>query len=121
MPGMSGLNLLPKVKAARPNVPVIMITEYGDTETRRTVLEAGAEALFTKPIISPRSGTTSRLALETSASSAATRMLGDETANRDVSYCDPQRTSANHFNVRHSPALVEDRLLWAIHSEPRKP
>ena len=50
MPGMSGLNLLPKVKAARPNVPVIMITAYGDTETRRTVLEAGAEALFTKPI-----------------------------------------------------------------------
>ena len=53
MPGMSGLNLLPKVKAARPNVPVIMITAYGDTETRRTVLEAGAEALFTKPIDFP--------------------------------------------------------------------
>jgi CheY-like chemotaxis protein len=53
MPGMSGLNLLPKVKAARPNVPVIMITAYGDTETTRTVLEAGAEALFTKPIDFP--------------------------------------------------------------------
>ena len=53
MPGMSGLNLLPKVRAARPNVPVIMITAYGDTETRRTVLEAGAEALFTKPIDFP--------------------------------------------------------------------
>jgi CheY-like chemotaxis protein len=50
MPGMSGLNLLPKVKAARPDVPVIMITAYGDAETRRTVLEGGAEALFTKPI-----------------------------------------------------------------------
>ena len=53
MPGMSGLNLLPKVRAARPDVPVIMITAYGDTETRRTVLEAGAEALFTKPIDFP--------------------------------------------------------------------
>ena len=30
MPGMSGLELLPKAKAARPNVPVIMITAYGD-------------------------------------------------------------------------------------------
>jgi CheY-like chemotaxis protein len=50
MPGMSGLNLLPKVRAARPEVPVIMITAYGDAETRRTVLEGGAEALFTKPI-----------------------------------------------------------------------
>jgi CheY-like chemotaxis protein len=50
MPGMSGLNLLPKVRAARPDVPVIMITAYGDTETKRKVLEGGAEALFTKPI-----------------------------------------------------------------------
>jgi CheY-like chemotaxis protein len=50
MPGMSGLNLLLKVRATRPDVPVIMITAYGDAETRRTVLEGGAEALFTKPI-----------------------------------------------------------------------
>ena len=33
MPGMSGLDLLPKVKALRPDVPVIMITAYGDAET----------------------------------------------------------------------------------------
>jgi len=50
MPGMSGLELLPKAKAARPDVPVIMITAYGDPETKRKALEAGAEALLTKPI-----------------------------------------------------------------------
>jgi CheY-like chemotaxis protein len=50
MPGMSGLELLPKAKAARPDVPVIMITAYGDAETRRKALEGGAEALLTKPI-----------------------------------------------------------------------
>ena len=50
MPGMSGLELLPKAKAARPDVPVIMITAYGDAETKRRALEAGAEALLTKPI-----------------------------------------------------------------------
>ena len=50
MPGMSGLELLPKAKAARPDVPVIMITAYGDAETKRKALEGGAEALFTKPI-----------------------------------------------------------------------
>ena len=50
MPGMSGLELLPKAKAARPDVPVIMITAYGDAETRRKALENGAEALLTKPI-----------------------------------------------------------------------
>jgi CheY-like chemotaxis protein len=50
MPGMSGLDLLPKAKAARPDVPVIMITAYGDAETKRRALESGAEALLTKPI-----------------------------------------------------------------------
>ena len=50
MPGMSGLEMLPKVRAARPSVPVIMITAYGDADTRRSALERGAEALLTKPI-----------------------------------------------------------------------
>jgi|SRR5579862_8264454 len=50
MPGMSGLELLPKAKAMRPDVPVIMITAYGDADTKRRALEDGAEALLTKPI-----------------------------------------------------------------------
>jgi CheY-like chemotaxis protein len=50
MPGMSGLELLPKAKAVRPDIPVIMITAYGDAETKRKASENGAEALFTKPI-----------------------------------------------------------------------
>jgi len=50
MPGMTGFELLPKAKAARPDVPVIMITAYGDAETKRKALEGGAEGLFTKPI-----------------------------------------------------------------------
>ena len=50
MPGMSGLELLPKAKALRPDVPVIMITAYGDAETRRRALENGADTLVTKPI-----------------------------------------------------------------------
>ena len=50
MPGMTGLELLPKAKAARPDVPVIMITAYGDEDTKRKALQGGADALFTKPI-----------------------------------------------------------------------
>ena len=50
MPGMSGLELLPKAKALRPDVPIIMITAYGDAETKRRALENGAEAILTKPI-----------------------------------------------------------------------
>jgi CheY-like chemotaxis protein len=50
MPGMTGLDMLPKVRAERPDVPVIMITAYGDTETRRKAIERGAAGLLTKPI-----------------------------------------------------------------------
>jgi CheY-like chemotaxis protein len=50
MPGMSGLEMLPKVKAARPNLPVIMITAYGDEATKKKAAELGAAGLLTKPI-----------------------------------------------------------------------
>ena len=50
MPGMSGLEMLPKMRAERPNVPVIMITAYGDEETRRHAIAQGAIGLLTKPI-----------------------------------------------------------------------
>ena len=53
MPGMSGLDLLPRARQARPDVPVIMITAYGDDEMRRKAAEAGAAGLFTKPIDFP--------------------------------------------------------------------
>jgi CheY-like chemotaxis protein len=50
MPGMTGLEMLPKVREMRPDVPVIMITAYGDPETKRKALEGGASGLLTKPI-----------------------------------------------------------------------
>ena len=42
MPGMNGLELLPKARIMRPDVPVIMITAYGDAETKRRAFEGGA-------------------------------------------------------------------------------
>ncbi|MBR1231565.1 response regulator [Bradyrhizobium sp. AUGA SZCCT0177] len=50
MPGMTGIEMLPKVKEIRPDVPVIMITAYGDAETRRKAIAGGAIGLLTKPI-----------------------------------------------------------------------
>jgi len=50
MPGMTGLEMLPKVKEMRPDVPVIMITAYGDSDTKRKAIESGASGLLTKPI-----------------------------------------------------------------------
>jgi CheY-like chemotaxis protein len=50
MPGMTGLEMLPKIREMRPDVPVIMITAYGDPETKRRALESGATGLLTKPV-----------------------------------------------------------------------
>jgi CheY-like chemotaxis protein len=50
MPGMTGLEMLPKVKELRPDVPVIMITAYGDEDTKRHAIAQGATGLLTKPI-----------------------------------------------------------------------
>ncbi len=48
-PGMTGLEMLPKVKTERPNVPVIMITAYWDDVTRRRASELGAADCFSGP------------------------------------------------------------------------
>jgi CheY-like chemotaxis protein len=50
MPGMTGLEMLPRAKELRPDVPVIMVTAYGDPETKRKAIEGGAEGLLIKPI-----------------------------------------------------------------------
>jgi len=50
MPGMSGLDLLPVVKARRPDLPVFMISAYGDTNTIGTTLARGASKFLTKPV-----------------------------------------------------------------------
>jgi CheY-like chemotaxis protein len=50
MPGMTGLEMLPKVKAERPNVPVIMITAYADDATKKKATELGAAGLLPKPL-----------------------------------------------------------------------
>ena len=50
MPGMSGLDLLAESKRLWPGLPVAMITAYGDPESQRRALEAGATDFLTKPL-----------------------------------------------------------------------
>lgn len=50
MPGMTGVELLDVLKRQWPEIPVFMITAYGDQATERTVREKGAERLFAKPV-----------------------------------------------------------------------
>ena len=50
MPGMDGLALLRELKERRPDLPVIMVTAYGDDERRRQASEYGAADFITKPV-----------------------------------------------------------------------
>ena len=50
MPGMDGLGLLQEVKRRHAELPVIMVTAYGDDERRRTASEYGAAEFVTKPV-----------------------------------------------------------------------
>lgn len=52
MPGMSGLELLSRIKKKPYNPPpvVMIITAYGDTENFNTAVELGADEFLTKPI-----------------------------------------------------------------------
>jgi CheY-like chemotaxis protein len=50
MPGMDGLALLREVKSRRPDLPVMMVTAYGDDERRQRASEYGAAQFITKPV-----------------------------------------------------------------------
>jgi CheY-like chemotaxis protein len=50
MPGMDGLGLLREVKRRHAELPVIMVTAYGDDERRRKASEFGAAEFVTKPV-----------------------------------------------------------------------
>jgi len=50
MPGMDGLQLLGEIKERHPDLPVMMVTAYGDDERRRRAYELGAFEFITKPV-----------------------------------------------------------------------
>jgi CheY-like chemotaxis protein len=50
MPGMDGLTLLRETKARHPQLPVMMVTAYGDDERRRQAAADGALLFLSKPV-----------------------------------------------------------------------
>jgi CheY-like chemotaxis protein len=50
MPGMDGLTLLREIKTRRPELPVMMVTAYGDDERRRVAGDCGAAEFINKPV-----------------------------------------------------------------------
>ncbi|MDP4623363.1 MAG: response regulator, partial [Hydrogenophaga sp.] len=92
MPGSSGLNLLEKVKAQLPQVPVIIMTAYSDLDSAVSAFQGGAFEYLPKPFDVPKAVELIRRAMEESlreavaneGDGAAPEMLGQAPAMQDV-------------------------------------
>ncbi|MBZ2180805.1 MAG: sigma-54-dependent transcriptional regulator [Acidobacteriota bacterium] len=65
MPGLSGLDLLKRIKADAPGTPVILLTAYGSVESAVDAMKSGAFDYLTKPVESTDLLMTVARALET--------------------------------------------------------
>ncbi len=92
MPGGSGLQLLEKVRAQQPGLPVIIMTAYSDLDSAVSAFQRGAFEYLPKPFDLPKAVELIRRAVEESqreevtdeALSAAPEMLGQAPAMQDV-------------------------------------
>ena len=92
MPGGSGLDLLEKVKARLPGLPVIIMTAYSDLDSAVSAFQGGAFEYLPKPFDLPKAVELIRRAVEESQReevaeermAAAPEMLGQAPAMQDV-------------------------------------
>jgi two-component system, NtrC family, nitrogen regulation response regulator GlnG len=92
MPGGSGLELLDKVKARLPGLPVIIMTAFSDLDSAVSAFQGGAFEYLPKPFDLPKAVELIRRAVEESQReevaeermSAAPEMLGQAPAMQDV-------------------------------------
>ena len=92
MPGGSGLDLLDKVKAKYPALPVIIMTAFSDLDSAVSAFQGGAFEYLPKPFDLPKAVELIRRAVEQSqreevsvqSEAAAPEMLGQASAMQDV-------------------------------------
>src|SRR4051812_12188500 len=97
MPGMSGLELCRRAHAARPSLPVVLVTAFGSMETAVGAIRAGAYDFISKPIQMPELLLTLARALEHRQLKEENKQLRDTVAR--------QRPPANM--IGQSPAMQE--------------
>ena len=101
MPGLSGEQLLRRVVAAYPAIPVIILTGHGTIESAVTAMHAGAYDFLTKPVNLDRLELLVKRAL-----SRRQLMLENLTLQREL-----ERRSTAHQLVTASPAM---KRAWEV-------
>ncbi|MEO8902770.1 MAG: sigma-54 dependent transcriptional regulator [Polyangiaceae bacterium] len=84
MPGESGLELCADITGNRPDLPVILMTAFGDTRTVSLGLRAGAADFLAKPFSLADLGAAVGRALERRKRSAPVTRLADPVKNADA-------------------------------------
>ncbi len=92
MPGGSGIDLLAKVKAKYPGLPVIIMTAYSDLDSAVSAFQSGAFEYLPKPFDLPKAVALIRRAVDESlreesvdeATATVPEMLGQAPAMQDV-------------------------------------
>lgn len=106
MPGESGLTLLKKIKAAHPQVPVIVMTAFSDLDTAVQAFQGGAFEYLPKPfdvdqalaLIRRAVAVAEPIALDETEASGEREMLGKAAAMQDV-FRAIGRLSQSHVTV----------------------
>ncbi len=106
MPGESGLSLLKKIKAAHPQVPVIVMTAFSDLDTAVQAFQGGAFEYLPKPfdvdqalaLIRRAVAVAEPIPAEETQSSGEREMLGKAAAMQDV-FRAIGRLSQSHVTV----------------------
>jgi DNA-binding response OmpR family regulator len=78
LPGRSGLDVLAEVHAAKPQLPVIMLTALGETDDRIRGLDAGAADYVVKPFSVAELAARIRAQLRSIGKAQSTRLRGGE-------------------------------------------
>ena len=76
LPGRSGLEVLAELRAAKPKLPVIVLTALGETEDRIRGLDAGATDYVVKPFSVAELAARIRAQLRSIETAQATRLRG---------------------------------------------
>jgi RNA polymerase sigma factor (sigma-70 family) len=110
MPGMSGVELLEKLKAQRATLPIILITGHGDVPMAVAALKAGADDFFEKPFDDAQLVASVRAALDRTNEDRRRAVEEDELRARLASLTAREREVMDLIVAGHSNKMVAARL-----------
>jgi two-component system NtrC family sensor kinase len=115
MPGLSGLEVLRRVKARRPHMPVVIVTAHGSVRLAREAIKQGAYRFLLKPVKTAELELTIHQALENQR--LAERLSESEARGRhleQLEFANRQLSALNQVSNRFSQIRDEDELLEEV-------